>query len=131
MLISGLHDVRIPVRDPWASRDWYMTVLGFESVLDLQEARGLAGVVLQHPSGAVLGLHQDARRCRALTGFVLVAMTVPDRAELTTWVDALDRMDQVHSTVQEGHLGWYVDLPDPDGILIRLHTATRFDAEEA
>ena len=66
--IVGLHHVRIPVTDAWVSRNWYMSVLGFNPVLDLQEEHGLIGVVLRHRVGIVLGLHQNPTRgqpCRA------------------------------------------------------------------
>jgi hypothetical protein len=108
-----------------------MSVLAFDAVLDLQEEQGLVGVVLRHPSGVVLGLHQDERRALGLKGFVVLAFTVGDRGILSFCERTLDEMGQEHTQIQQGHLGWYLDLPDPDGIIIRLHTATTFDAEEA
>jgi hypothetical protein len=36
-----------------------------------------------------------------------------------------------HGAPEEGHLGTYVDVPDPDGIIVRLHTGSAPDAEEA
>ena len=39
----GLHHVRVPVTDPWASRDWYNDVFGFISVLDLEEEYEVSG----------------------------------------------------------------------------------------
>jgi hypothetical protein len=105
--------------------------LAFEPILDLQEENGLVGVVLRHASGVVLGLHQDKLRARGLKGFVVVELTIADRVALERCAQALDGMGQVRSEIQQGHLGWYVDVPDPDGIVIRLHTATAVDAEEA
>ena len=130
-LIVGLHDVRVPVSDPWASREPYMSVLAFEPILHLQEASGLVGVVLRHPSGVVIGLHQDPLRAEALKGFVVLALTVADGTALQRCRDALDELAQVHTDIEQGHVGWYLDIPDPDGVLIRLHTATTVDAEEA
>jgi catechol 2,3-dioxygenase-like lactoylglutathione lyase family enzyme len=130
-LVFGVHDIRIPISDAWASRDWYMSVLGFEPVLDLQEADGLVGVVLRHPSDVTIGLHLDPRRASALKGFALLVLAVPDRAALEECGIDLNRIGQPHSPIAQGHLGWYLDVPDPDGILIRFHTQTSFDAEEA
>ena len=48
--LEGLHGVRIPVTDALVSKDWYMTVLGLEPVLDLEEEQGVVGVVLRHPT---------------------------------------------------------------------------------
>lgn len=123
--------MRIPVVEPWVSRDWYVSVLGFQPVLDLQEAEGLVGVVLRHPTGFVVGLHQDPERARALAGFVILALAVADREGLQASAELLDRSRQQRSSIEEGHLGWYLDVADPDGVLIRLHTATAVDAEEA
>jgi hypothetical protein len=108
-----------------------MSVLAFEPVLDLQEAEGLVGVVLRHPSDVTVGLHLDPRRAAALEGFALLVLAVPDRAALEQCAVDLDRISQPHSLIAQGHLGWYLDVPDPDGILIRFHTQTKFDAEEA
>jgi catechol 2,3-dioxygenase-like lactoylglutathione lyase family enzyme len=130
-LVDGIHDVRIPVADPWVSRAWYASTLGFEPVLDLQEEPGLVGVVLRHRSGFVIGLHRDPGRARTLRGFVVLALTVPHLAALERCVTAFDRLGQEHSEIREGHLGWHADVPDPDGVLVRLHTATSFDADEA
>lgn len=130
-LIIGIHDVRIPVSDPWASRDWYMAVLAFEPLLDLEDAPGLVGVVLRHPGGAVLGLHHDPRRAAAMKGFVMCVLAVADRPALEVAAGLFDTMRQPRGPVNQGHLGWYLDLPDPDGIVVRLHTSTSVDAEEA
>jgi hypothetical protein len=130
-LIDGLHDVRLPVSDPWVSRAWYMSVLAFEPMLDLQEEAGLVGVVLRHASGLVVGLHQDRVRAAGISGFVVLTLSVADRAALHACATRLDEMGQTHSDIEQGHVGWYLDVADPDGIVIRLHTATTVDAEEA
>jgi len=131
--IEGLHGVRIPVTDALVSRDWYVTVLGLVPVLDLEEEQGVVGVVLRHPLGFVVGLHQEPRRAAALRGFAVLGLTVRDRDQLQQWLDTLDRLGHSHGPVETGHIGWYMDIPDPDGILIRFHTGTTTspDAEEA
>lgn len=129
--VVGFHHVRVPVNDAWTSRNWYMEVLGFIPVLDLQEAQGLVGVVLRHPRGFMVGLHQDPQRAEALRGFALLGLTLSDREQLQQWSDELERAGHPHGPVEEGHLGWYMDIPDPNGILVRLHTGTAPDAEEA
>jgi catechol 2,3-dioxygenase-like lactoylglutathione lyase family enzyme len=130
-LVFGVHDIRIPTSDAWASRDWYMSVLAFEPILDLQEADGLVGVVLRHPSDVTIGLHLDPPRAAALKGFAVLVPAVPNRAALKECAIDLDRIGQPHGPITPGHLGWYLDVPDPDGMLIRFHTQTSIDAEEA
>ena len=129
--ILGLHHVRIPVTDVWRSRDWYISLLGFVPVLDLEEEQSLVGVVLRHPEGIVLGLHEDPLRAKVLRGFAVLGLSVLDRQQLQQLCHALDRQGISHSPIEEGHLGWYVDVPDPDGILVRFHTGTAPDSEEA
>ena len=127
------HDVRIPVSDALVSKEWYITVLGMVPVLDLEWERGVVGVVLRHPEGFVVGLHHEPERAEALRGFAVLGLAVDGYAELQQWFDVLDRLDVPHGPIEEGHLGWYVDVPDPDGIVVRIHTekGTAPDAEEA
>jgi catechol 2,3-dioxygenase-like lactoylglutathione lyase family enzyme len=86
---------------------------------------------LRHPLGFVLGLHQDATRATALRGFAVLGFSVGNHGWLQQWFEKLDHLGISHGPLEEGHLGWYMDVPDPDGILIRLHTGTAPDAEEA
>lgn len=128
---TGLHHVRIPVSDAWRSRDWYVTALGFVPVLDLEEENGVVGVVLRHPEGLVVGLHQDPSRAAALAGFAVLGLGVADKGQLEQWAQYLDRLGAAHGPLEEGHLGWYLDVPDPDGIVVRFHSGSAPDAEEA
>jgi len=129
--ILGPHHIRLPVSDAWVSRDWYTAILGFVAVLDLEEERGLVGVVLRHAAGLVVGLHQDPPRAMALRGFAVLGLGMADKDQLERWTEHLDRVGVSHGPIQEGHLGWYVDVPDPDGILTRFHTGVVPYAEEA
>lgn len=129
--VVGLHHVRLPVDDVWVSRDWYTAVLGFVAVLDVEEEDGPTGVVVRHPSGFVLGLHRDTARARALSGFAVLGLQVADRRALDAWAEHLDHLGVGHEPVAHGVLGWYVDVADPDGILVRLHCAESPDPEEA
>jgi hypothetical protein len=108
-----------------------MNVFRFVPVLDEEEAERLVGVVLRHPTGLVLGLHQDPGRAEALRGFALLGLGVSDPEELTRWSARLERLGIAAGPIEQGHLGWYMDVPDPDGIVVRLHSGTAPDAEEA
>jgi hypothetical protein len=89
------------------------------------------GVVLRHPSGGVIGLHNDPERAAALSGFAVLGFSVVDGDALGRLSDELLRKGVHHRGVSEGHLGWYLDVPDPDGILVRFHSGSSPDAEEA
>lgn len=129
--ITGLHHVRIPVTEPWRSREWYTTVLGFVPVLDLEREQGIVGVVLRHPTGLVVGLHADPVRAVALEGFAVLGLAVADPTQLTRWAERLDHLGVPHGPIAEGHLGPYLELTDPDGIGVRLHSGVAPYAEEA
>ena len=121
--MRGLHHVRVPVSDVLRSRDWYMEVLGFEPMLDYEEEDRVVGVALEHPTGLTLGLHLAPERAAAMRGFAVVALAVSTREDLEHWVARLDAARVEHSEVKPGHLGWCLDVVDPDGVLVQLHTA--------
>ena len=127
----GLHHIRIPVTDPWVSRDWYMTAVGLRPLLHEEEENEVTGVVLVHPQGFVIGLHRDPDRASSLRGFALVGLSVDGLNQLHRLGARLDDLGIVHAPAARGHLGWYLDAPDPDGILLRFHTGATPDAEEA
>jgi catechol 2,3-dioxygenase-like lactoylglutathione lyase family enzyme len=128
--IDGLHHIRIPVTDAWRSRDWYM-ILGFAPLLDFEEEKTLVGVVLRHRSGLVVGLHQDPVRAEELRGFALLGLAVSDQSQLERWAQYFDGLGIAHRPLEEGHLGFYLDVPDPDGIVVRFHSGPAPSAEEA
>jgi catechol 2,3-dioxygenase-like lactoylglutathione lyase family enzyme len=120
--LVGLHHVRIPVSDVDRSSDWYTWVFGFEARLLLEEEDRLVGIVVCHPSGLTLGLHRAPDLARALRGFCPLAFSIGTADELTQWCSHLDSLGVKHSAPTEGHLGWYVEVPDPDDVIIGLNT---------
>jgi catechol 2,3-dioxygenase-like lactoylglutathione lyase family enzyme len=129
--ITGIHHVRLPVTDVLISRDWYADVLGFEPVLDHEEEDRVVGAVLQHPSGFVIGLHVQPAQAKMLAGFVVISLCAGSKFELEQCGRRLDEANVEHSHLQAGNLGWYIDIPDPDGILAELHTSEQPAADEA
>jgi len=129
--LLGIHHIRVPATDVGASREWYRDTFGFEPVLDYEEEDGLVGAVLRHPSGLAVGVHRDRDRAAALSGFCLLALEVGTQAELHDWLAHLDALGVGHSGIREGHLGLLIEVPDPDGVLVQLHTAEHPSADEA
>ncbi|HUO48936.1 MAG TPA: VOC family protein [Acidimicrobiales bacterium] len=129
--LQGIHHVRVPVSDITVSRNWYSEVLGFEPVLDYEEEDRVVGVALAGDGGVTVGLQLDPARARALAGFCILALQVPGQTALGTWVEHLDAAGVAHSGVREGHLGLLVELTDPDGVVVQLHTAEHPSADEA
>jgi catechol 2,3-dioxygenase-like lactoylglutathione lyase family enzyme len=128
---TGLHDVRIPVTDAWKSRDWYMMTFGFVPVMDVEDEDRVVGVVLRDHVGLVVGLHEDPPRARALRGFALLGLGVGDPEDLMLWVERLDLLKVAHGSVQHGHLGCFLEIPDPDGIIVRIYSGSPPNTEEA
>jgi catechol 2,3-dioxygenase-like lactoylglutathione lyase family enzyme len=126
--IRGWHHVRLPVSNIDASREWYMDVFGLEPVLVEEDEDGITGVALRLPVGIVLGLHEDRRRAEALRGFAMVAFSVPD---LSVWIAYLDQNGINHGPLEDCHLGRAIQLTDPDGFVLELHSREQPSADEA
>jgi catechol 2,3-dioxygenase-like lactoylglutathione lyase family enzyme len=120
--ITGIHHVRLPIADVLRSRDWYMDVFGFGPMLAFEEEDRLVGVALEHPCGVTLGLHLEPERAVALSGFAALALCVGDLDTLRDWRDRLAAIGVEYSPILEGHIGWSIEVRDPDGILVQLHT---------
>jgi catechol 2,3-dioxygenase-like lactoylglutathione lyase family enzyme len=129
--VVGLHHVRLPVSDVMRSRDWYISVFGFEPRLSVEEEDRVVGIVVGHPSGLTLGLHDAPDLARALHGFCSIALSIGGVDDLTQWCTRLDTLGVNCSAPAEGHLGWYIEVPDPDGLIIQLHTIGQPTADEA
>jgi catechol 2,3-dioxygenase-like lactoylglutathione lyase family enzyme len=125
------HHVRLPVSDVMRSRDWYTEVFGFEPLLDLEEEDRVVGVVVGQWSGPTLGLHYAPTVAHQLDGFCPVALSVGALDDLDRWCTRLDMLGVSHSAPTQGHLGWYIEVPDPDGIIVELHTNEQPSADEA
>ncbi|MGO9029548.1 MAG: VOC family protein [Acidimicrobiales bacterium] len=128
--ITGLHHVRLPVSNITASAEWYVATFGFEVILYEEEETRPVGAVLRHPSGVIVGLHLNRARSLALKEFSILGLAVASRDDLEQWILRLDDLDTGHGSVLRGHVGWYVEVPDPDGIVVQLHTEGQPDVEE-
>jgi catechol 2,3-dioxygenase-like lactoylglutathione lyase family enzyme len=128
--ITGLHHVRLPIGDLDRSIDWYTRVFDFEVLLYEEEEAGPVGAVLRHRTGIVVGLHLDPARATSLKGFNVLGLATANRDELTVWVHRLDGLGTAHGPITEGHAGSFVGVPDPDGMVVQLHTSEQPDADE-
>lgn len=128
-VLSGIHHVKLPVRDVVRSREWYVSVLGLEVEIEFVEDGELRGVALREPGGALrLALREEPERAATMAGFDPVSLEVDTHAEIKAWAAHLDDLDQPHGGVVQGHQGWaLVGLRDPDGIELRLYTRERHD----
>lgn len=130
--VSGIHHVRIPVSDVTASAAWYSEVFGLQVILIEEEEYEVVGTVFSVGEGTPrLGLHHDATRAAALAGFSAFAMAVDSRETLSEWDEWLTRVDAPHTPIERSALGWYIDISDPDGLIVQLHTPEHPSVEES
>jgi catechol 2,3-dioxygenase-like lactoylglutathione lyase family enzyme/uncharacterized protein (DUF1330 family) len=121
--LCGLHHVKLPVTDVEHSRDWYSRAFDFGCELEFREEDRLCGVGLRHPETELrLALREDPVRAAALAGFDTVCLAVGTRADLDELLARLDTRGIAHGEPFAGRGGDAVDVPDPDGHLIRVHT---------
>jgi len=126
--VLGVHHIRLPVVDVEASSDWYRTIFGFEILLYEEVEAGAVGAVLRHPSGVILGLHQvEAAVVAALEGFNALGLTADD---LSAWADELDRLEIIRGEVTRSSVGYFIEVRDPNGTIVQLHTAEQPNVEE-
>ncbi|MDQ1662576.1 MAG: hypothetical protein QOJ68_2556 [Blastococcus sp.] len=121
--VSGLHHVKLPVSDVERSVEWYGRAFGFTRAWEIREDGVLHGAALHHPeSGLQLALRRDPERAAALAGFDTLCLAVGTRSDLDAVLDRLDEQGVEHGSPFAGRGGDAVDVPDPDGHLVRLHT---------
>jgi catechol 2,3-dioxygenase-like lactoylglutathione lyase family enzyme len=121
--VSAVHHVKIPVSDVIVSRDWYCRAFELEVTQEFHEDDRLAGVGLAHPiTGAGIALRQDPARAAALAGFDAVALTLGTAHDLDIVLTRLRELGITVGPTLRGRVGLAVDVPDPDGIHVRLFT---------
>jgi len=124
--ISGYHHVSLPARDVESSADWYERIFGFECVLMEEDEDGVTGVLLEHPVGMVLALYQSpdplpVPQGRGV-GAAVLGFRVTSQDHLLRWDERLTELGIGHSRPRQAHLGWALDITDPSGLRIQLHT---------
>jgi catechol 2,3-dioxygenase-like lactoylglutathione lyase family enzyme len=121
--VSGLHHAKLPVSDVGRSVEWYGRAFGFTRDWEVREDGELRGAALHHPeSGLQLALRRDPERAAALAGFDTLCLAVGTRNDLDAVLDRLDERGVAHGSPFAGRGGDAVDVLDPDGHVVRLHT---------
>ncbi|MDP8930004.1 MAG: VOC family protein [Actinomycetota bacterium] len=120
--LSGIHHVKLPVRDVARSRDWYCQLLGFSVEIEFIENNELMGVGLHHASGMRIALRRDPQRAACLAGFDPLALAVTSAEELQAHQKLLHSQGQEPGEIVQGHRGMVlVGTHNIDGLEIRLY----------
>ena len=114
--------------DVLAARAWLIEVFDFSPTLIEESEDAVTGAVVEHPSGLMIGLHQDADRCAALSRFVVLALAT---ADLPAWATVLDERRVAHSAVESDSLGQRLQVQGPGGLAVEIHSLQQPDLDEA
>ena len=132
--IRGFHHVSLPASDLDRSGDWYERVFGFRRVLIEEDEDCVTMVMLEHPEGMLLCLHQSPDLGQAWRGLgsavAVLSFRVASRADLMAWDKRLTDIETQHSSRRQAHLGWALDVIDPSGLRIQLHTCETISADD-
>src|SRR5918992_331136 len=121
---ARLNQVKIPVTDLQRSVSWYGRLLGLTLWREFIEDGVLCGAVLSdEESGLRIGLRLGAVISGepAFPGFDLFSIAVDSGDELGTIVERCEAMGTAHGEMTVlGADGTVVDVPDPDGTVVRF-----------
>ena len=120
--LTGVSHISLSVQDRDVSVQWYVDVLGFNVVAEMDEDRWKRSVCLD-PSGIMLTLteHQDPKPFDyANIGVDHISFAVSDRSTLDEWQERFTELDLVHSPVVDAPYGSVLSFTDPNGIALEL-----------
>jgi catechol 2,3-dioxygenase-like lactoylglutathione lyase family enzyme len=119
----GLHHVKLPVTDLAKSAAWYSRVFGFVVRVEFVEDDLVRGLALRHSRGFGLALRDRKATGRQydLRGFDPFALAYAGRAELEALAARCDGMGVARSPIMDTMVGCALQVPDPDGILVRCY----------
>jgi len=120
--------VKIPCTELPISARWYKALLDLDHHREFVEDGEVAGVVLAHSDGWVLGLRLRSRvpGRPAFPGFDLLSLSVDSREALEAiQVRATNLGGPVSDIVDRGTDGLALDVFDPDGTAIRFLTPSQ------
>jgi catechol 2,3-dioxygenase-like lactoylglutathione lyase family enzyme len=125
--------VKIPVTELRSSATWYRDLLDLEVAMEFEEDGAVRGVVLANrAAGFVIGL-RERDRCESkpvLAGFDVVAFELESRESVEALVTRCDERGLEHTEIQDrGDFGVALDVPDPDGTVLRFIAGSHIGAD--
>ncbi|MGV9711094.1 VOC family protein [Gordonia sp. NPDC003424] len=126
-LITGIAQVKLPVTDLARSVAWYRDVLGLRFWTEFVEDGEVRGVGLIDDDArfnVALRLREHCANEPDLHGFDIVAFTPGSRAALDVLAERCGRLAVTCSAIADGPEGARLDIPDPDGTVLRFYHFT-------
>jgi catechol 2,3-dioxygenase-like lactoylglutathione lyase family enzyme len=122
--LTMIRQIKLPVSDLQRSVDWYRRLLGLHLGWEFMEGGVVRGAVLVHrPTGFLIGLRdrQVVSGKPSLDGFDAFSIGVASIDALHRIRERCDRLDIAHDEpLDRGPGGWQLDVPDPDGTVVRF-----------
>ena len=125
--LQGFCHIEFTVRDADASAAWYEKVLGF-SVRGEYHPPNAYLIVMEHPSGLILGFWQHAQSPSSdlfdefRTGLDHLAFRVSTRDEVDEWAERFKSLGvECSEPVDIGRRGVILTFRDPDNIQLEVH----------
>lgn len=128
--IAGLDriaQVKLPVTDLARSVDWYRRLLGLRLYSEFVEDGVPRGAGLIDPRGRFSIALRDRTVCAgtpSLDGFDVLAFTPTSRAVLDELIARCARFGIKHAEPYDTPAGTILDVPDPDGTVLRFYHYT-------
>jgi catechol 2,3-dioxygenase-like lactoylglutathione lyase family enzyme len=125
--VTHIQHAKVPVTDLVHSLAWYRDLLGLEWTHEFSEDGSVRGVSLLHRVGgfSIALREREAIPSRPdLRGFDPFAIGVARRADLDAIADRCDDLGVPRSAIQEREDGAVLDVPDPDGTVVRFYHLT-------
>jgi catechol 2,3-dioxygenase-like lactoylglutathione lyase family enzyme len=122
--IRGIGHIKLPVSDVAQSARWYVALLDMRLATEFVEQGELRGVELVEPgSGLRIALRERAF-CAGqptLTGFDVFSVEMTGVDGVEGLARRCDELDVDNSGVHYFQGGAALDIPDPDGTVVRIH----------
>lgn len=125
--VTQIAQVKLPVSDLARSVAFYRRLLGLRLWVEIVEDGVVRGAGLMDPHGRFNLSLRDRSVCASqpdLRGFDVVAFRPASRAVLEDLAAHCDRLGIAHSGIQQTPGGVLLDIPDPDGIVLRFYHFT-------
>jgi len=125
--LDRIAQVKLPVTDLARSVAWYRQLLDLRLWTEIVEDGILRGAGLIDPQGRFNIALRDRTVCASqpdLRGFDVVAFVPSSRSVLDAMVERCERFGIVHNGIDSTPGGDRLDIPDPDGTIVRFYAFT-------
>jgi catechol 2,3-dioxygenase-like lactoylglutathione lyase family enzyme len=127
LALDRIAQVKLPVTEVARSVAWYRELLDLRLWAEFVEDGVLRGAGLIDAEQRFAVALRDRSRCASsptLAGFDVVAFLPGSEAVLHELVERCERMGTWHGGIRRNPGGTYLDVPDPDGTVLRFYHFT-------